>query len=257
MIRHLSPHDPLLRLIVGHGYVAANIGGRAALPQPEYDFWVSDQNGTATAFFCRTGETLYLCGAPSQLEEVTEFALAVGFCHLITDWALPLEQDSPLLAMEYGGALPEIASPSSMQISDCTSESFSSMDFANFQLQSHGLATRQEAEHYAVSLSHELRHGCATVLSAQIDGQLAVGAALSRLYHGTVVLGAVAVLPQYRGRGLGAAISSAACGLAVSRGQLPLLCCTPELCALYTKAGFLPAAPLYCYKPQMKGHLPK
>lgn len=241
MIFFTPPGDPAFGDITGHPLLATTIGGAAQHPQPDQDFWV-----TAGGWLYRTGDSLYVAVPQAGAAAVAEFALGIGFAHLTTDLVLPFPQEKPLVSMEFLGevSLPGGTYPIQSHSHD---QNFSAAGFAALQSACRILATTEETQRYAVSLSHQLRgHGGAVTLHQ--DGVLVAGATLTHLYKNSVLLGAVAVLPGYRGHGIGTAVAAAAVALAVTNGWHPLLCCNPALVPLYRRVGFVPGEkPVFCY----------
>jgi GNAT superfamily N-acetyltransferase len=74
-------------------------------------------------------------------------------------------------------------------------------------------------------------------LVARVDGE-PVGCARVRLMAGTAYVGAITVLPAWRGNGLGAALTIASGELAARYSDLVWLHCTPASRALYERLGY-------------------
>ncbi|MEG2088158.1 MAG: GNAT family N-acetyltransferase, partial [Angelakisella sp.] len=248
MIAHLSSKSPAFRGLCGHPFLMTMVGGRAACPQPDMDFWALEpQPEEQTAFLCRSGSALFITGRDSTattLRELAAFAQAVGFCCLTTDLPLPLAQSGaasvqPMVAMTFAGSGRAQPLPVGLQlrVCDATCQQLSPVEFARLQYRWGGLATAEEGERYAVALSHELRHGGGTALLLCQNEQPVAAAALSCRWDNHVVLSAVAVNPAQRGQGLGRAVAAAAAQLAYQQQLTTLLCCRPALEQLYTMAG--------------------
>lgn len=89
-------------------------------------------------------------------------------------------------------------------------------------------------------VSHKLRHGLAVVAGRRADGILVSTAGIYNANRSIEVLGAVATLPEYRGRGFaGELLLSLAAGVR-SRGKLPYIVSkTQRAQQLYQRLGFV------------------
>lgn len=81
----------------------------------------------------------------------------------------------------------------------------------------------------------------ARLFLAQFDGKKAATAAVMHGYKNVSIISDVAVLEEFRRRGLGSAIAAKVCEILLSEGKIPTLMCT-EKCVqkLYKKIGFKP-----------------
>lgn len=88
-------------------------------------------------------------------------------------------------------------------------------------------------------VSHKLRHGLAVVAGKWADGQLVSTAGIYNANRNVEVLGAVATLPEYRGRGFAGELLLALAAGARSRGKLPYIVSKNQQARrLYEKLGF-------------------
>ncbi|MDD2956311.1 MAG: GNAT family N-acetyltransferase [Oscillospiraceae bacterium] len=91
------------------------------------------------------------------------------------------------------------------------------------------------------TVSHKVRHGLALVAGEEVDGVLAATAGIYNQNSGIAVLGAVATLPEYRGRGCAGRLVSSLALRAMEEGRAPYIVSKNDHARrLYEKLGFAP-----------------
>lgn len=251
MICYTEHSNQAFGAIAGHPCLAAMIGCMAACGEPQDDFWLlHDKDKQAGAFFCRTGDCLYVTGNPAHSEEISAFIELMGFGCVETDLPLRLNgmEKTTNAALRWQGLPGRAILEDGVLVSSKEQEEVPLAELAALLYRVGLLPDAEMVGRMAVTLLHRIRANRAIALMLREDESVEAVAAVTHIGCGHAMIGGVAVSSQCRGQGLGTRIVTVAAKLAQRRGLTPLLACNERRVSFYTQAGFTPILPFYRYE---------
>lgn len=219
---------------------------------PDLQCWEirEEKSGTVRGLLTKDGGfwRLILRGAQAYTFDVLSFLNLLGWETLETDTCLPLGGIKILPAFFCPKPIawslpPEI----SVSFHTQTEEGHSEWEFARLQSQA-GVFPEQQIPAYLSSLSMKIRRGTAESYLFHFGGRVVAGANLCAIGQKRAIISGVAVLPEYRGRGLGKLAVSFAAHQAFRKGKVPILCCEQPLKDFYQSMGFELRDCILCYQ---------
>ena len=199
---------------------------------PFIDFYVWESQGEIIGSACRYDGSLTVCADTADWEEMIEFmTITGGFLAADLPVALAVE-----LQKTIGGTVEQACVMTAEKpLKICTEECRCAEDIYSLNVKAAGFTG--EKIPWIADFSHRLRHGSAKAFTVHHHGELAACAALMHIGTDYAVVGYVATLDQYRGKGLGSRCAASAIATAQQLGSTPLLCCEEELKNFYTALG--------------------
>lgn len=176
------------------------------------------------------GGTLYIddCGQ-IDIQELAAFIRVMGFCRVYCSRKLAENAGWPLQA-----PVVELVQNRPCHLHLDKTE-LKLQEIYHVLQESGGAIEMPPFADFCVDFSHRLRHGGARRIG---DGRgLAITTAETKYF---ACIGGVAVLPAYRGEGLGSKLVQALCTELQSEGKQIITFTTPELLPFYQKNGFVP-----------------
>lgn len=177
------------------------------------------------------------CAENADFEELSQFIKAVGFDSLLCDATLcsrlGLEPEKTGFIVEYGEINKELDNhgvffADGVELSDV----YDILHRSDFD----GLGNRSR---WLSDVSFRVNRRAATAAAAQEDGKLAACAMVLFETQSAALIGAVATLPEYRGKGYaGALVTSLAREKKAASKRVELLCAKNDIVYFYQKLGF-------------------
>lgn len=223
---HTCGHDPA-------GLRAQGLFLSYGLKYPFCEYWIQSDARGACAGITRLDGSVTVCGTPSDGDELSAFLQAVGY--------------SDIFAMGEAGALlhaPIHSTGVTMRLSHSL--------FGKAELNFHprledvytvlagageGIALGEHDAWYA-DASHRIRHGTAKAVTLEHEGKTAACAMVLAQDDAAALLGGVAVLPEYRRKGLGHKTVAGLCTALQKEHKKVVLCCNSGIAGFYEKLGF-------------------
>lgn len=203
---------------------------------PFCEFWLkSDENGASAAVMRLDGH-ITVCGVSTDTDELAAFLQAVGGSDIFAPDVLALP--APFVRRESGAVMrfePHGISPCSAALD------FSPRleDVYRILLKSGQLEALGEHDAWYADASHRIRHGCARAAVLYENALPAACVMAVAESSSAALLGGVAVLPEYRGWGLGRRAVSAFCKMLQNENKNICLCCESSLMGFYEPLGFV------------------
>lgn len=196
------------------------------------DFYIHEQDGQIKGSLCRYDGSVTVC-CDSDSDEMVEFLLTLGgfsAADLPVSLARKLQEvlggtAEEYVLMEAVGKYPLLAEPC-----ERTDDIYNTNKGA-------GCACGDRTA-WTADFSHRLRHGGAAAFCTYIGGRPAACTAVTHISKRYGIIGYVATLPEYRGRGLAGGCVSTAAAYCLDKGITPLVVCKAELVPFYSSLGF-------------------
>lgn len=204
--------------------------------------WRQRLGERTTALLLRTtaGGVVLAPLAGADLAELAEFLPVVGFgsVTLPGQWAealaLPQTAWERCLVMEWRGPLPPVAL--GLELRPLSTDRLLANTLAAFG----PVVPAEGREEWQWAFGLRQRRGAALAVGLWRGNVQLSAAALSHIGKAAALVGFVGTPPAHRGRGYARQLAAILAAQALELGRRPLLCCKPELEALYRAAGFCP-----------------
>ena len=193
MIRMAESAEALCALCVGSPFGCQILSAAEAygLDRPFAQFWMD-----ATAAYGKMDGVMRIAGTAEDGEEARAFLSAIGAEEVLC--SAENAEKLGLTVTQRGAVLVKERAESSPRPSEAVS-------LREMYTVLHACKMVDEFEPFYLDLSHRVRHGTARC-TALYDGETMAATAAAVLGKGEDLITAVAVLPQYRGQGLGRAV---------------------------------------------------
>jgi GNAT superfamily N-acetyltransferase len=201
-------------------------------------FYLQENGEQVTAALCKIDEAMTLCCAVNaDYEELLQFVKAVGFDSLICDASacsrLGLEPKKNGFVVEFKEIKKEVDYQRVFFADGCElADVYDILNCSSFD----GLGSRSQ---WLSDVGFRVNRGSARAAAAQEDGKLVACAMVLFETKTAALIGAVATLPEYRGKGCaGALVTSLALGEKAMNKRVELLCASNGIVDFYQKIGF-------------------
>ena len=207
----------------------------------EYDFaesWVQRENdagdATVTAFISRFYGDVTVCATPTaDRAELEMFLQTIGYSGLVSNIPFfDISVDGHIMCLEQGNACTAAVSNDKTQIT----ENGSLKEFYELLSKNYPDNVFSRYEDWLVDLSHRVRHGVSETAVLRCDGENVATAAALSITDRAVLLGAISVNPNQRGRHFAHTLVKHFADK--FRDRTVYIMCKPDKIGLYEKAGF-------------------
>ncbi len=237
MIRLLTRWDEALDRLCEQSLFGTRIAGHVRAYGLNRAFFQVWQAGEACLLSRLDGE-LTLLGTPQDPNELLLFLSYIEGQTLLCGegLALPMAEEGTVLSLETA---PKIHSLDAPALPCGAREAYEVL------VQCGGVVLPPDWESFYLDTSHRLRHGCGRIRGVQAGGRWAAVALTGAEIPGAAVVSGVAVLPGYRGKGLGQALVSHLVRELAVEGKRVYLLCSDRLAVFYRRIGFQDAGRFY------------
>lgn len=207
----------------------------------EYDFaesWVQRENdagdATVTAFISRFYGDVTVCATPTaDRAELEMFLQTIGYSGLVSNIPLfDIAVDGHIMCLPQGDACTATVHNDKTQIT----ENGSLKEFYELLSKNYPDNVFSRYEDWLVDLSHRVRHGVSETAVLRCDGENVATAAALSITDRAVLLGAISVNPNQRGRHFAHTLVKHFADK--FRDRTVYIMCKPDKIGLYEKAGF-------------------
>lgn len=207
----------------------------------EYDFaesWVQRESdageAAVTAFISRFYGDVTVCAIPTaDRAELEMFLRTIGYSGLVSNIPLfDIPVDGHVMCLEQGNACTASVSNDKTQITD----NGSLKEFYELLSKNYPDNVFSRYEDWLVDLSHRVRHGVTETAVLSCDGENVATASALSITDRAVLLGALSVNPNQRGRHFAHTLVKHFADK--FRDRTVYIMCKPDKIGLYEKAGF-------------------
>ena len=257
MITWINPDDPRLFSAGAHPCLAPLTQSWATLQRPgaPVECWLAmaEEEGPAQGTVCRLENGTVIASLPPEdWEEGAAFLRMIGFAALETNLPpsfFPQLEAAELSAMICSHLIPQPPVGPEVEVLPAQewAPHWNMGTFSTLQCRWGALPSEARDGFLSTSLLRQ-RQGLGQGFFFLLDGEPAALSAASPLGHTYGAVGAVAVDPRHRGRGLGRLAAWHAARFIEEQGKVSILCCVPALAKLYRPLGFEEIQPVYRYE---------
>lgn len=242
MLRLLLEHEDALSLFCEKDVFGTRIAAYYKTYCTEYSFavfYLQENEQKVTAALCKIDETMTVCCDDSaDFEELVEFIKVIGFESILCDACvcekLELEPKRTGLVVEFK------KKPETIKNKDiCFVNGFELSDIYGILNRSNfdGLGDRLQ---WLSDVSLRVKRGTAKAAAVEELGEMIACAMILFETEKAALIGAVATIPKYRGKGYaGALVTSLAEAVKSDGKRAELLCARSSIIEFYNKLGFV------------------
>ncbi len=202
-------------------------------------FYLQETDGQITAALCRIdGDMTLCCNDNSDFEEINEFISAIGYSSLLCDTGVCAKlKKMPIRS----GLIVEFNDDRKIyneNYTDCIANSFDLSDIYDI-LNCSGFEGLADKSSWLSDVYIRLNHGTAYIAHTIENGKTVACAMVLFETEKAALIGAVATLPEYRGKGYASTlVDSLAKGMNKKGKRVELLCVNNSIINFYNKLSF-------------------
>ncbi len=207
------------------------------LKYPFCEYWIQSDEQGACAGITRLDGSVTVCGMPPDMDELCAFLHAVGCRDIFIEATAGKQFDFPIHSEGLVMRLSQLA-----DIQEDLNFNPPLEDVYTILASGEKAITLGEHDIWYADVSHRIRHGTASAVLLSVNEKPAACAMVLAQDHETALLGGVAVLPEYRRRGLGRKVVAGLCYTLQKEQKEVILCCDSSIKNFYEKLGFTAAS---------------